>query len=102
MTLSPVLLLSPRDNVLVCRVALEPGVGFHVEGDHIVVPAAVPAGHKVARLPLAIGDKVIKHGAAIGSITAPVAPGEHVHLHNMKSDYIATHSRETASERRAS
>ncbi|RZJ93505.1 MAG: altronate hydrolase [Brevundimonas sp.] len=102
MTLSPVLLLSPRDNVLVCRVALEPGVAFEVAGDHIIASAAVPAGHKVARLPLNIGDKVIKHGAAIGSITAPVAPGEHVHLHNMKSDYIATHSRETVTERRAS
>lgn len=102
MTLSPVLLLSPRDNVLVCRIALEPGVAFEVEGERIIAPAAVPAGHKIARRPLSIGDKVIKHGASIGSITTPVAPGEHVHLHNMKSDYIATHSRETASERRAS
>jgi (2R)-sulfolactate sulfo-lyase subunit alpha len=56
--------------------------------------ADVGVGHKLARHALAVGDKVLKYGAPIGSITAPVAAGGHVHLHNMKSDYIASHTRQ--------
>jgi (2R)-sulfolactate sulfo-lyase subunit alpha len=26
-------------------------------------------------------------------MTAPASRGEHVHMHNMKSDYIASHTR---------
>jgi hypothetical protein len=28
----------------------------------------------------------------IGSATAPIRRGEHVHLHNLASDYIATYT----------
>ena len=50
---------------------------------------------------LAIGDKVIKYGAPIGSMTAAADTGDWVHMHNMKSDYIASHTRSTVTEQRA-
>jgi hypothetical protein len=34
---------------------------------------------------------VLKYGAPIGSATADIAPGAHVHVHNMMSDYTPTH-----------
>ncbi len=45
----------------------------------------VPIGHKVALRDLAVGDSVIKYGQDIGRIVAPVARGEHVHVHNLKT-----------------
>lgn len=47
--------------------------------------ADVPIGHKVALKDLQPGDTVIKYGQDIGRIVAPVAKGEHVHVHNLKT-----------------
>lgn len=103
MTVSPLLLLSPIDNVLVCGRPVEAGDALEIDGLFVTAAQAIEAGHKIARQDLAIGDKVVKYGAPIGSMTAGAAAGDHIHLHNMKSDYIETHSRETASRtRRAS
>jgi (2R)-sulfolactate sulfo-lyase subunit alpha len=46
---------------------------------------AVPIGHKVALKDLAVGDTVIKYGEDIGKVVAPIAKGEHVHTHNLKT-----------------
>ena len=45
----------------------------------------VPIGHKVALKDLAEGDTVIKYGEDIGKVVAPIAKGEHVHVHNLKT-----------------
>ena len=47
---------------------------------------------------LGAGDKVVKYGAPIGSIVNPTAIGGWVHVHTMKSDYIASHTREAVRE----
>ena len=46
---------------------------------------AVPIGHKIALKDLKPGDTVVKYGEDIGKIVAPVAKGEHVHVHNLKT-----------------
>lgn len=45
----------------------------------------VPLGHKVALTDLKAGDTVIKYGEDIGRVIAPIAKGEHVHTHNLKT-----------------
>lgn len=45
----------------------------------------IPIGHKLAIKPMAENDTAIKYGVDIGRIIAPVAPGEHVHIHNLKT-----------------
>jgi len=59
----------------------------------IVTAHTVPLGHKVAARAIAAGEKIIKYGAPIGSATRAIASGEHVHTHNVKSDYIPTFQR---------
>jgi hypothetical protein len=49
-------------------------------------------GHKVALVPIAAGEKVCKYGAPIGSATRQIRPGEHVHTHNLASDYLPTYT----------
>ncbi|MGI4732420.1 MAG: UxaA family hydrolase [Janthinobacterium lividum] len=89
------LLLHPDDNVLVVTAALAPGDLLTVDGVAIVAASALPVGHKVARVALMPADKIYKYGAPIGSMTSAARAGDHIHLHNMKSDYIASHTRET-------
>ncbi|MEJ2815075.1 MULTISPECIES: UxaA family hydrolase [unclassified Caulobacter] len=93
------ILLHPDDNVLVLSAPVRAGQVLTIDGQAVTAGTDVGVGHKLARRALAVGDKVLKYGAPIGSITAPVAAGGHVHLHNMKSDYIASHTRQaTGSE----
>ena len=57
----------------------------------------MPLGHKLARRPIAPGEKVRKYGAPIGTATRAIAAGEHVHVHNLASDYTASISLQGAS-----
>ena len=93
-----ILLLHAGDNVLVCVAPIAAGETLAIDGVEVSAPEAIPVGHKVARVELAPGTKVLKYGAPIGSMTADVKTGAWVHMHNMKSDYIATHTRKTISE----
>lgn len=93
--LSPLLLLHPDDNVFVARRTVIPEEAIAIDGREFRVSTTIPLGHKVARIALSPGTRIMKYGAAIGSATCHIAAGEHVHLHNMKSDYLPSHTRET-------
>lgn len=54
---------------------------------HVSIIQDIPRGHKFALTPIRSGDPVRKYGARIGTATADILPGAHVHLHNMKSDF---------------
>ena len=82
--------LAPEDNVAAATTTIEAGESIPLDGRPVTVPVRVPTGHKVAVIPIAAGEKVIKYGAPIGSATQDVRPGEYVHTHNLASDYLPT------------
>ena len=43
-------------------------------------------GHKYAIRDIAEGENVVKYGMPIGHATRPIAKGEHVHVHNVKTN----------------
>ncbi len=45
----------------------------------------IPIGHKLAITDLSDGDTLIKYQTDIGRVVAPIARGEHVHVHNVKT-----------------
>ena len=92
--LPPLLLLHPDDNILVARRDIAQGELVEMDGEKFNIPAAIELGHKLARRALAADTRVLKSGAPIGSMKTAVARGEHVHLHNLKSDYIPSTTRE--------
>ena len=90
---SRLLLLHPADNVLTVIRSLESGTRITVDGAEAIVPAPLLLGHKVAARPIAAGEKIIKYGAPIGSAICKIAAGDHVHTHNLRSDYLPTFAR---------
>lgn len=99
MTDPRLLLLHPDDNVLICRRPIAAGEAVDVEGQSCTVDAEILLGHKLARRDIAPGEKVLRYGVPIGSATAAIQRGTHVHLHNMKSDYIPPHLRDAVEGR---
>ena len=86
--------LHPADNVFTVLAPIAAGERFIVGGVETTIDGGVSLGHKLASRPIAAGEKVIKYGAPIGSATRDIARGEHVHTHNLKSDYLPTFLRE--------
>jgi (2R)-sulfolactate sulfo-lyase subunit alpha len=87
------LLLHEQDNVLVCCQAIPAGTELLIEGRSTVLTADLELGHKLARRDIAAGEKITRYGLPIGCATQATRLGQHVHTHNMKSDYIASHHR---------
>ncbi|HVX67494.1 MAG TPA: altronate dehydratase family protein [Bryobacteraceae bacterium] len=82
------ILLDASDNVAIARVPLEPGYELRVAGREITVADPIPAGHKVALAPIAPGDSLRRYGQTIGRASRPIAPGQHVHTHNVAFEEI--------------
>jgi altronate hydrolase len=77
------ILLHPRDNVAIARIALPAGQSLELNHATICMKEAIPAGHKVAIREIAPGEAVLRYGNVIGFATTRITPGEHVHLHNL-------------------
>ena len=80
----------PRDNVAVALDNLERGDVVVVEKGEtetrVEIGEAVPFGHKFALEAIERGGEVTKYGAFIGRATREIEVGEHVHVHNIKSE----------------
>lgn len=76
-----VLKINSLDNVGVALRALARGE----QTGEIVALGEIPAGHKIALRRIRAGEAVIKYGYVIGTATDGIAPGEHVHVHNLTS-----------------
>jgi altronate dehydratase small subunit len=82
--------LASTDNVAVAIVEFQAGETAWLDGAQVMLQDHICAGHKVAIAAIAPGQKVYKFGCPIGSATRPIRVGEHVHVHNLKSDYFPT------------
>jgi len=73
--------IHPNDNVVIaCRQLVS---GTVLPGEGVAVAGLVPPGHKVATRAIARGEAVRRYDQVIGLATADIAPGQHVHTHNL-------------------
>lgn len=84
--MQPFIVISDRDNVATALETLEPGRELTVGDRRISVADRIPSGHKIALRPIAAGEAVIKYGSPIGTATAAIEAGRHVHVHNVASN----------------
>ena len=84
------IVLHPLDTVAVALAPLHPGTPVTAsraaDDIRLVASSLIPFGHKIAILPMAAGEPVIKYGEVIGIVTVSIKSGEHVHVHNVRSD----------------
>lgn len=86
---SRAIIINEKDNVATAIVPLKAGSLVMVETqgrpERIKILSPIPMGHKFALKDIGKGEDVIKYGEPIGKTTAPIARGEHVHVHNVIS-----------------
>src|SRR5437870_10565304 len=73
--------LHPNDDVVIARQQLVSGTALLDE--NVKVSGLVPPGHKVATHAIPAGAPVKRYNQIIGFAKRAIAPGEHVHLHNL-------------------
>lgn len=83
----PFLLLHPEDNVLVARATAPEGAEIVLDTGPVRLSQSIPMAHKIARHDIAAGETIRKYGMPIGIATTDIAPGAHVHVHNIRSGY---------------
>jgi altronate hydrolase len=99
MSYADYLRLNPQDQVAIACRDLEPGTPL----ENSTCQDLIPAGHKVALAAIASGESVRRYGQIIGIASRAIAPGQHVHVHNLAmgehdrdyrfgDDYVPTQS----------
>jgi altronate dehydratase len=79
------IVISVADNVATALEPLDAGRLLRIGGVQITAAEAIPRGHKIALRAIRAGEAVVKYGSPIGSASADIAPGAHVHTHNVAS-----------------
>src|SRR4051795_3472471 len=83
--------LSQNDNVAVAKRPLAAGLSLN-GSISLTTNREIPAGHKIAVALINEGDAIFKYGQVIGYARRRIAPGDHVHTHNV-------HMRDDADDR---
>ena len=78
--------LRPEDNTAVAARNLSSGQQLEFQGRTLILTGRIGLGHKVALVPIEKGEAVYKYGQIIGFASKDIAPGDHVHIHNVSAD----------------
>lgn len=83
------IVVDDRDSVATALADLAAGevLMLRVGGEdrRIALRGPIRFGHKLALAAIPAGEPVVKYGEVIGRATLAIAPGEHVHVHNLES-----------------
>jgi hypothetical protein len=76
--------MDASDNVAVVTTDVKAGALVQLDdGTEVRAAEDVPRGAKVALAPIAAGQVITRYGETIGLATEEIAPGQHVHTHNL-------------------
>jgi altronate hydrolase len=78
--------LLPEDNIAVAARHLFAGQSFEFDGKIVTISGRVGLGHKIALAIIRKGEAIRKYGQIIGFASHDIAPGDHVHVHNVSAD----------------
>ena len=83
--------LAPDDNVIVVGRSLSAGEKLTFGNLTMEISQSLSLGHKLASRDISTGETITKYNFPIGVATANIKFGEHVHVHNMRSNYTPTY-----------
>ncbi len=95
-SIKAIIVLHSSDNIVIAGRPLTAGEKISAGEQTITVLENLPTGHKVAYRSIQKNEKIIRWGVPIGSALRKITVGEHVHMHNMASDYIPSHQRNSS------
>ena len=82
------IMMKPRDQVAVALTDIPAGAQVQVtcqsEVFMIELRESIDFGHKFAVRSIRSGEDLYKYGEVFGIATRDIAPGEHVHVHNLE------------------
>jgi altronate hydrolase len=88
MEMATLIRLADQDNVAVATTNLARGARLEVDGTTLITRDPIPFAHKVAIRAIEAGAQIFKYGVPIGRAKVAIEAGQHVHVHNIKSDYV--------------
>lgn len=80
-----VLKIHPNDNVVIALEVLEPSDQIDAQGEVVTMVEVVEIAHKIAIRRIEAGEAIIKYGMPIGTASVTIEAGQHVHVHNTKT-----------------
>jgi 3D (Asp-Asp-Asp) domain-containing protein len=80
--------LADQDKSAVATRNLARGAVVSLDGEELTTRDPIPFAHKVAIRAIAKDAQVFKYGVPIGRAKVAIEPGQHVHVHNIRSDYV--------------
>ena len=83
--MNPAIVISSADNVATVLEPIAAGQTVAAGGASVTAVEAIPRGHKIALKSIRTGEIVMKYGSAIGTASADIEAGAHVHTHNVAS-----------------
>ncbi len=82
--------INPIDNVVIALKDFLEGDTISIDQTDLKLVNDIPKGHKIALVALNEDENIIKYGAPIGHAIKPIQAGEHIHVHNIKTNLAGT------------
>src|SRR5581483_4523248 len=79
----PAIRLHPADDVAIALAPLARNRTIDIGERPVRLTADIGPGHKLALRAIEAGQPIRRYGQIIGFATRPIAPGDHVHTHNL-------------------
>ena len=84
-----IVVLAAADNVGIALRDIETNEAARsAGGSSIAAREAIPLGHKIALADIESGQAIVRFGVPVGIATQAIAPGQLVHIHNVRSRYL--------------
>ncbi|WP_304508153.1 UxaA family hydrolase [Anaerotignum sp.] len=80
------IIVNPKDSVAVVLCDIKKNEVCQCGEVTLIAKDDIPFGHKIALFPINAGENVIKYGSPIGHATKSIEKGQHVHVHNAKTN----------------
>jgi hypothetical protein len=83
------IVMHPNDSCAMALQKLTQGTHLQSVDDRVIsLNHDIAMGHKFALRPIQRGGLVYKYGQVIGRATQPIAEGDWIHVHNIRSVYM--------------